>query len=79
MNGTISLQSKLKGAVSMANTIINGGASPYPKSASGDIITITDGAENTPLKSAVVNSSQCRAEAATLHRPIFAPSAEGRR
>ena len=39
----------------MANTIINGGASPYPKSASGSIITITDGADNTPLKSAVVN------------------------
>lgn len=55
MNGTISLQSKLKGAVSMANTIINGGASPYPKGASGSIITITDGAENTPLKSAVVS------------------------
>lgn len=28
---------------------------PETKSASGDIITITDGAENTPLKSAVVN------------------------
>lgn len=39
----------------MANSKINGGASPYPKGASGDIITITDGAENTPLKSAVVN------------------------
>ena len=55
MNGKITLSNKLKGAVTMANTIINGGASPYPKSASGDIITITDGAENTPLKSAVVN------------------------
>ena len=46
---------QLKGVVTMANTIINGGASPYPKGASGDIITITDGAENAPLKSAVVN------------------------
>lgn len=55
MNGKITLSNKLKGAVTMANTIINGGASPYPKGASGDIITITDGAENTPLKSAVVN------------------------
>lgn len=55
MNGKITLSNKLKGAVIMANTIINGGASPYPKSASGSIITITDGAENTPLKSAVVN------------------------
>lgn len=55
MNGKITLSNKLKGAVTMANTIINGGASPYPKSASGDIITITDGADNTPLKSCVVN------------------------
>lgn len=39
----------------MANTIINGGASPYPKGASGSIITITDGADNAPLKSAIVN------------------------
>lgn len=40
----------------MANSKINGGASPYPKTAGpAAIITITDGAENTPLKSAVVN------------------------
>ena len=32
-----------------------GGASPCLKSASGDIITITDGADNMPLFSAVVN------------------------
>lgn len=55
MNATISMTNKLRGTVSMANSKINGGASPYPKGASGDIITITDGAENTPLKSAVVN------------------------
>lgn len=55
MNGKITLSNKLKGAVTMANTIINGGASPYPKGASGSIITITDGADNTPLKSCVVN------------------------
>lgn len=55
MNGTITLESNLGGEITMANTIINGGASPYPKGASGSIITITDGAENTPLKSAVVN------------------------
>lgn len=55
MNGTITLESKLGGEITMANTIINGGASPYPKGASGSIITITDGAENTPLKSAIVN------------------------
>lgn len=55
MNATISMTNKLRGTVSMANSKINGGASPYPKGASGNIITITDGAENTPLKSAVVN------------------------
>lgn len=55
MNATISMTNKLRGTVSMANSKINGGASPYPKGASGDIITITDGADNTPLKSAVVN------------------------
>lgn len=55
MNGTITLESKLGGEITMANTIINGGASPYPKGASGSIITITDGAENTPLKSCVVS------------------------
>lgn len=55
MNATVSMTNKLRGTVSMANSKINGGASPYPKGASGSIITITDGAENTPLKSAVVN------------------------
>ena len=55
MNATISMTNKLRGTVSMANSKINGGASPYPKGASGDIITITDGVENTPLKSAIVN------------------------
>ena len=56
MNATISMTNKLRGTVSMANSKINGGASPYPKTAGpAAIITITDGAENTPLKSAVVN------------------------
>ena len=55
MNATISMTNKLRGTVSMANSKINGGASPYPKGASGSIITITDGAENTPLKSCMVN------------------------
>jgi hypothetical protein len=54
MNGTISLQSKLKGAVSMANTIINGGASPYPKTVGpAAIASFTDGAQDAPLKSLV--------------------------
>ena len=52
MNGTISLQSKLKGAVSMANTIINGGASPYPKHVGpAAICSFSDGAQEAPLKS----------------------------
>ena len=56
MNATISMTNKLRGTVSMANSKINGGASPYPKTAGpAAIITITDGAENTPLKSCVVN------------------------
>lgn len=54
MNGTISLQSKLKGAVSMANTIINGGASPYPKTVGpAAIASFSDGAQDAPLKSLV--------------------------
>lgn len=54
MNGTISLQSKLKGAVSMANTIINGGASPYPKTVGPSAIaSFSDGAQDAPLKSLV--------------------------
>ena len=56
MNGTISLQSKLKGAVSMANTIINGGASPYPKTVGpAAIASFSDGAQDAPLKSLVFN------------------------
>ena len=56
MNGTISLQSKLKGAVTMANTIINGGASPYPKTVGpAAIASFSDGAQDAPLKSLVFN------------------------
>lgn len=52
MNGTISLQSKLKGAVTMANTIINGGASPNPKTVGpAAIASFSDGALDAPLKS----------------------------
>ena len=43
---------QLKGVVSMANTIINGGASPYPKHVGpAAICSFSDGAQEAPLKS----------------------------
>lgn len=52
MNGTTSYVNKLRGSVTMSNTIINGGASPYPKHVGPSAIaSFSDGAQDAPLQS----------------------------